>query len=298
VNWNVSLMGLKFLGSDGSGTTADAVSAILYAAANGADVLNNSWAGGDFSQSLLEAIQFADARDSLFVAAAGNDGMDNDAAPTYPASYDVPNVLAVAASDSNDRHAFFSNFGKRSVDVSAPGVNIYSTWPGGSYQYASGTSMAAPHAAGIAALVEAAQPGASDVGVKTGSADIEIEGQVNEVRVKTGSGDVTCDSFTGAAQIETGSGDVEVSEAMAELRVKSGSGDMSIGNCLGNLNVSTGSGDVEIGIPAGTPVWADINTVTGSVRSNLESVGAPQEGQEHVELQARTVSGDILLREV
>src|SRR5687768_2655834 len=167
VNWNVGLMALKFLGSDGSGTTADAVSAILYAAANGADVLNNSWAGGDFSQSLLEAIEFADARDALFVAAAGNDGTDNDAAPTYPASYDVPNVLAVAASDSNDRHAFFSNFGKRSVDVSAPGVNIYSTWPGSSYQYASGTSMAAPHAAGIAALVEAAQPGASDVGVKT-----------------------------------------------------------------------------------------------------------------------------------
>ena len=196
-------------------------------------------------------------------------------------------------------------------------------------------------------------PTASDVGVKTGSADIELEGQLGEVRVKTGSGDVTCDTFTGAAQIETGSGDVEISEAMAELRIKSGSGDMSIGTCLGNLNVSTGSGDVEvgtasakavvktgsgdlkiahanadismstgsgdmaigtvrrghvslkgassdveIGIPAGTPVWADINTVTGSVRSNLESVGAPQEGQEHVELQARTVSGDITIREV
>ena len=201
--------------------------------------------------------------------------------------------------------------------------------------------------------VEVELPTASDLGVKTGSADIEIEGQVNEVRVKTGSGDVTCDTFTGAAQIDTGSGDVEISEAMAELRVKSGSGDMSIGNCLGNLNVSTGSGDVEvgttsakavvktgsgdlkvvtansdismstgsgdmaigtvrrghvslkgassdlnIGIPAGTPVWADINTVTGSIRSGIESVGAPQEGQEHVELQARTVSGDITLREV
>jgi len=167
VNWTVRLMGLKFLGSDGSGTTADAVAAILYAAANGADVLNNSWAGGDFSQSLLEAIEFADGRDALFVAAAGNDGMDNDALPTYPAAYDVPNVLAVAASDNGDRHAFFSNYGKRSVDVSAPGIDILSTWPGGSYQYASGTSMAAPHAAGIAALVEAAQPAASDVGVKT-----------------------------------------------------------------------------------------------------------------------------------
>lgn len=129
VNWNVRLMGLKFLGRDGSGTTADAVSAILYAAPNGADVLNNSWAGGEFSQSLLEAIEFADGRDALFVAAAGNDGMDNDAVPMYPASYEVPNVLAVAASDNGDRHAFFSNFGKRSVDVSAPGVDILSPGP-------------------------------------------------------------------------------------------------------------------------------------------------------------------------
>jgi DUF4097 and DUF4098 domain-containing protein YvlB len=201
--------------------------------------------------------------------------------------------------------------------------------------------------------VQVELPSASNVAIKTGSADIEIAGEVNEVRIKTGSGDVTCDTFTGPAQIETGSGDVEVSEAMAELRIKSGSGDMSVGTCVGNLNISTGSGDVEvgttnantvvktgsgdlkvvtanadislstgsgdlsvgtvrrgrvslkgassdlkIGIPAGTPVWADVNTVTGSVHSNIESVGAPHEGQEHVELQARTVSGDILLREV
>ena len=201
--------------------------------------------------------------------------------------------------------------------------------------------------------VEVDLPTGSNVAIKTGSADIEIEGQVNEARVKTGSGDVTCDTFTGAARVDTGSGDVEVSEAHAELQVKSGSGDISVGNCLGNLNISTGSGDVEvgttnakavvktgsgdlkvvtanadislatgsgdltvgtarrgrvslkgassdleIGIPAGTPVWADINTVTGSVRSNIESVGAPKEGQEHVELQARTVSGDITLTEV
>jgi DUF4097 and DUF4098 domain-containing protein YvlB len=201
--------------------------------------------------------------------------------------------------------------------------------------------------------VEVELPTASNVGVKTGSADIEIDGQVNEGRIKTGSGDVTCDTFTGPARIDTGSGDVQIAEAHAELQSKSGSGDISLGTCVGNLNVSTGSGDVEvgttngnavvktgsgdlrvvtanadvslstgsgdlsigtarrghvrvkgassdleIGIPAGTPVWADINTVTGSVRSNLESVGAPQEGQEHVELEARTVSGDITLREV
>jgi DUF4097 and DUF4098 domain-containing protein YvlB len=201
--------------------------------------------------------------------------------------------------------------------------------------------------------VQVELPTSSDLAVKTGSADIEIEGQVNEVRIKTGSGDVTCDTFTGPARVDTGSGDVEISEAHAELQVKSGSGDISVGTCVGNLNVSTGSGDVEvgttngntvvktgsgdlnvatanadislatgsgdlhigtarrgrvsikgassdlhIGIPAGTPVWADINTVTGSIRSDVESVGAPQEGQEHVELQARTVSGDITLRQV
>ena len=178
-------------------------------------------------------------------------------------------------------------------------------------------------------------PTDSDVAVKTGSADIEVSGQVKDARLKTGSGDVAADTFSGSALLETGSGDVEVSEAHAELNVKSGSGDVSVGTCLGSLQVSTGSGDVEIGtsnaravvktgsgdltigtarrgkvsakgassdvligIPAGTPVWADINTVTGSIKSDLDSVGAPQEGQDHIELQARTVSGDILLRRV
>jgi DUF4097 and DUF4098 domain-containing protein YvlB len=201
--------------------------------------------------------------------------------------------------------------------------------------------------------VDVELPTGSDVAIRTGSADIEIEGQVNDGRLKSGSGDITCDTFAGSARIDTGSGDIEISEAHAELMAKSGSGDISVGTCLGELNVSTGSGDVEvgtanshsvvktgsgdlkvstansdismatgsgdltiksvrrgrvsvkgassdvhIGIPAGTPVWADINTVTGSVRSNIESVGAPQEGQEHVELQARTVSGDIVLSQI
>jgi DUF4097 and DUF4098 domain-containing protein YvlB len=202
-------------------------------------------------------------------------------------------------------------------------------------------------------LMRVELPTGSDLGVKTGSADIAVEGQVHDVRLKTGSGDIACDTFTGSARVDTGSGDVAIAEAHEELQVKSGSGDISVGTCVSKLNISTGSGDVEIGttngnavvktgsgdlqvvtanadvslstgsgdlsigsvrrgrvsvkgassdlhigIPAGTPVWADINTVTGSVRSNVESVGAPQEGQEHVELQARTVSGDITLREV
>ncbi len=176
VNWNVQIMPVKFLNAQGSGTTADAVSAVLYAAQNGADVMNNSWAGGDYSQALADAITVADQHNSLFVAAAGNDGSDNDADPTYPASYDLPNVVAVAATDSSDDLAYFSNYGAQSVDLGAPGVNIYSTWPGGGYQYLSGTSMATPHVAGAAALAKAEFPAATAVGLKAlllGSADAD-----------------------------------------------------------------------------------------------------------------------------
>jgi hypothetical protein len=166
VNWDVRIMPVKFLNAQGSGTTADAISAVLYAAQNGADVMNNSWAGGDYSQALADAITVADQHNSLFVAAAGNDGNDNDATPTYPASYDLPNVVAVAATDSSDGIAYFSNYGQQSVDLGAPGVNIYSTWPGGGYQYLSGTSMATPHVAGAAALLKARFPSATAVGLK------------------------------------------------------------------------------------------------------------------------------------
>ncbi|MFL5917336.1 MAG: S8 family serine peptidase [Gaiellaceae bacterium] len=167
VNWNVRIMPVKFLNAQGSGTTANAVAAVLYAAQNGADVMNNSWAGGDYSQALADAIAVADQRNSLFVAAAGNDGANNDSTPTYPASYDLPNVLSVAATDNFDNRAYFSNYGKQSVDLGAPGVNIYSTWPGASYQSLSGTSMATPHVAGAAALAKAAFPSATDVGLKS-----------------------------------------------------------------------------------------------------------------------------------
>jgi subtilisin family serine protease len=166
VNWNVRVMPVKFLNAQGSGTTADAISAVLYSADNGADISNNSWAGDDFSQALADAIGVADQRDQLFVAAAGNQSNDNDESPTYPASYDLPNMITVAATDEFDDIAYFSNVGRRSVDLGAPGVNIYSTWPGASYQTLSGTSMATPHVAGAAALAKAEFPSASAPGLK------------------------------------------------------------------------------------------------------------------------------------
>jgi subtilisin-like proprotein convertase family protein/subtilisin family serine protease len=158
VNWEVQIMGLKFLDAGGSGTTEAAITAIDYAVAQknagvNLRVLSNSWGGGGFSQALRDAIQAANDVDILFVAAAGNSGTDNDVTPEYPSGYDVPNVVAVAATDHNDGLAGFSEFGATTVDLGAPGVDILSTTPGNTYSVFSGTSMATPHVSGVAALV-------------------------------------------------------------------------------------------------------------------------------------------------
>ncbi|MCA9771333.1 MAG: S8 family serine peptidase, partial [Myxococcales bacterium] len=149
VNWDVSIMAIKFLSAAGSGTTADAIEGIDYAvgrknAGVNLRVLSNSWGGGGFSQALADSIQAANDADLLFVAAAGNAGSNNDATPSYPASYDLPNVVSVAATDHNDGLASFSNFGATTVDLGAPGVSVLSTTRNNTYSVFSGTSMATP----------------------------------------------------------------------------------------------------------------------------------------------------------
>jgi thermitase len=170
VSWRASIMPVKFLGPSG-GYTSDAVEAINYAVRNGAKISNNSWGGGGYSQALRDAIANADASGHLFVAAAGNGGADgvgddNDATPSYPASYDLPNIISVAATDRNDALAGFSNFGANSVDVAAPGVSILSTLPDNTYGAYSGTSMATPHVSGIAALIKSERPELDDAQIK------------------------------------------------------------------------------------------------------------------------------------
>jgi len=131
IMWQAKIMPLRFLGIHGSGDTSDAIAAILYASANGAHVINNSWGGGGYSQALKDAIDISPA---VVICAAGNGGSDgigdnNDAIPFYPASYSSANIISVAATGNTDTLASFSNYGAASVDLSAPGVSIDSTVP-------------------------------------------------------------------------------------------------------------------------------------------------------------------------
>lgn len=169
VNWDARIMPLKFLGPDG-GYTSDAAKAIDYAVDNGAEISNNSWGGGGYSQTLQDSLDNAEDKGHLFVAAAGNGGFDgigddNDANPSYPSSYENDNVVSVAATDRDDDRASFSNYGEESVDLGAPGVGILSTLPDSSYGRYNGTSMASPHVAGAAALLKSQDPaqGASEL---------------------------------------------------------------------------------------------------------------------------------------
>ncbi|MBI2646547.1 MAG: S8 family serine peptidase, partial [Deltaproteobacteria bacterium] len=154
----IKIMALKFLSKDGYGSTGDAIRAIDYAIKNGAKVLNNSWGGGGYSQALSDAIVASYNANRVFVVAAGNSSIDVDQYTSYPPSYLIPNMITVAALDSSTNLAWFSNYGPISVHVGAPGVSIYSTLPHQKYGYLSGTSMATPYVAGVAAMMLSQQP--------------------------------------------------------------------------------------------------------------------------------------------
>jgi subtilisin family serine protease len=166
VNWNVSLVPIKFLDKNGGGTTVDAIKAVEYATKLNVDIMSNSWGGGPFSETLEAAIKEANTKGILFVAAAGNDTRNNDKIPTYPASYQIENIVSVAATGKQDRLADFSSYGRQTVHLAAPGVGILSTIPQGRYAELSGTSMATPLVAGAAALIKAKHPELSAIGLK------------------------------------------------------------------------------------------------------------------------------------
>ena len=199
VSWNSRVMGLKFLGGGGSGSTSGAIEAVNYATnmrLSGEPVAatNNSWGGGGYSGPLYDAIEAHNAAGVLFVAAAGNSSVNNDSSPHYPSSYDNDGVLSVAASGfSNDSMASFSNYGLASVDVAAPGVSTLSTVLPSSngsfanaYSSKSGTSMATPHVAGVAALLASVRPGISPADAKAAIMDSVDQSATWATRVVSG----------------------------------------------------------------------------------------------------------------
>jgi len=163
VLWQAKLLSLKFIGASGSGSTADAIACIdkmvdLKLAGHNIRVCNNSWGGGEESQALTDAFNLAEQAGIISICAAGNDGRNTDADPFFPASSAVDSMISVLASDVDDTKAPFSNYGQVSTDVLAPGVRILSCGITGNYIALSGTSMAAPHVAGVCAALFSLNP--------------------------------------------------------------------------------------------------------------------------------------------
>jgi serine protease len=165
VNWSAKIVTCKAFNP--SGYLSDILQCMDYFLElktrpnNPVDIVatNNSWGGGSFSQALYDAIGAHRQAGMLFVAAAGNDSSDTDLSPNYPSAYDHDNIIAVAALDQYNQLSYFSNYGAVTVDVGAPGEDVYSTLPGNSYGTLSGTSMATPHVTGLVGLLKAQGPG-------------------------------------------------------------------------------------------------------------------------------------------
>jgi subtilisin family serine protease len=153
--WSAKIVPLRFIG--GANTISAAIMAFDYCIGKGIKLSSNSWGLYNYSQALFEAVQRTQAAGHLVVAAAGNNNLDMDQFPMYPAGFNLDNIVSVAAMNNRDERASFSNWGLINVDLGAPGDNIMSTYRGG-YAYLSGTSMATPHVAGAAALLMSLRP--------------------------------------------------------------------------------------------------------------------------------------------
>lgn len=171
VNWEISLMGVKAFGPLGEGTVANVIAGLDYVLERkneGENIVatSNSWGGFGFSELLYEAIQRHQEADILFIAAAGNDGLNNDIHLSYPSCFNLTNIISVGSTTSSDHPSWSSDYGPRTVHVSAPGQSIYSTYPYDDYTHMSGTSMATPHVSGLAALLASYKPSYDHIQLK------------------------------------------------------------------------------------------------------------------------------------
>ena len=219
VAWEVRLMACKFLSADGWGYLSGAIECIDFAVDNGAKVLSNSWGGGGFSQSLYDTIERARDAGVIFVAAAGNSGTDTDNSPSYPSAYDLENIIAVAAIDRRGKRASWSNYGATTVDIGAPGVDIYSCTASSDSSYAaySGTSMATPHVAGVLALMRAHDGGMSASELKAKILNTSL--LLDDLRNRTVSGGLV---HAGNALDGSDDGELELTLTVSENPLRGG----------------------------------------------------------------------------
>lgn len=247
-----TIIGCRFLGATGEGSTSGAIACLEYLkglktrSENPVDIFatSNSWGGGPSSEALKDAIQAHQDEGILFLAAASNDGQDNDIVMNYPSSYPLANIVAVAATDHNDEKAWFSNYGKRTVHVSAPGVDILSTVLNNDYEKMDGTSMATPFAAGLAGMIKAYNPELNYIEVKNllmaggtpieSMADLTISGRRIRGFDEDGTGSLTCEN-----QIVSG----RLSPARNSIMVPVG--DTVLLSAL-NINCAEANGEIEI----------------------------------------------------
>lgn len=183
LNWGATVAGVKMSTDSGHSDAAAAVASLLYATAIGSRITSNSWGGAAFSQALKDVMA---ASPALHVCAAGNSALDSDVYPTYPASFDLPNVIAVAAHDRDDQMPHFSNHGAKSVHVAAPGQAITAAIPGGKYGQMTGTSMATPHVSGVAGLLLAQYPDLTNEQLKARLMGTVVKGPAYEGRTISG----------------------------------------------------------------------------------------------------------------
>ncbi len=266
VNWRVSIVAAKFLDAEGSGTTVDAIECLDYLHRlkdRGVDIIatNNSWGGvPELDRALRDAVQRSQNRGILFVAAAGNEGRNNDVRPDYPANIDLPNVISVAATDRNDRLADFSNIGAANVDLAAPGVEILSTVPrfvdpGLPYRFLSGTSMAAPHVTGAIALLRAHSPSLGHLEIKdrlltTGDALTNLQGRtvtgrrLNVYNALIGTTPAPVAGPELAVQVTAGRVYRLGREVVVRVRVSDPVTGIGVGGAMVRLVVQTATGDL------------------------------------------------------
>jgi len=282
VNWQVSLMALKFLGADGSGTTSAAIAALNYATlmrrSYGVNVVatNNSWGGGGASTALTNAIVSGGSAGILCIAAAGNESTNNDATPSYPANVNSDAVISVAAIDSYNLLAVYSNYGATTVDVAAPGSSIYSTTPNNTYSSFSGTSMAAPHVAGLAALLAAAKPQATAQQIR--AAILSTTTPVSGLAGKVATGGVVnaaaaVSAISGSQPPPPPSGAGEPNDSVATATAAPlVSGSATLSGTIGDG--AYGSADVDIysvTVGVGSVLTVDIDAASLAISSSLDS---------------------------